>query len=1367
MRKAKRSLLSILLIISMIAGSFAYGAVTAEAEAGSILYEENFDEATISSLQSDGWVFPIAGAGPDLFYQKAGDALRGRSGNAYYGSEEAFQWTDYTYESKMTITTKKEGNEVDGYFGIRFGIDSSGEGMEYGIHYKSADNSYTYRVYDRSTKTWILYEKSLTGKGLAMDKEMTLKVKVDGKSFTLYLNGEELETATMSEPIVGTIGTVMSCGMVYLDFDDMVVTKNPEVPGEEDGVFFREDFSDTGSMMDRGWNADRIIKEEKLTLEQNQVYLTRLSGAAQWTDYTTVAEVSLGAPATILQTNVAAVSVRASNGNSGYEFGIQIGNKDETGIFRLYDRRTGTMLAQSNGTYTAERNKTYQLKVVVTGNRIICYADDQRIFDLVDEANSNPAGFIGLRSTGNGYYDNIVVREVSQDDIDGVFFREDFSDTGSMMDRGWNADRIIKEEKLTLEQNQVYLTRLSGAAQWTDYTTVAEVSLGAPATILQTNVAAVSVRASNGNSGYEFGIQIGNKDETGIFRLYDRRTGTMLAQSNGTYTAERNKTYQLKVVVTGNRIICYADDQRIFDLVDEANSNPAGFIGLRSTGNGYYDNIVVREINPEEIKSLEPTDPDDPPEPEDPNTLYKEDFDAATIPSLQEDGWIFHLRDNGTPYYEMKGDTLRGITGNAYYNNEEAYQWANYIYESKMTIATKYDDGRTEEGWLGLRFGVDRNGEGLEYAIHYVYKPETGYSFSYRVYDRNARTHVVPEAPLTNMNLAKDQEMTLKVKLDGKSFTIYLNDVELGGGIMPEPVTGTIGTFMNSTTVYLDFDDMLVTQNQATGEEEEEGDIAFLVNEDFDEYSNEDKPVNFSNGWRTTNNDAVVRDGKLLLNTSANLYGREDFVNGYVSADILLEDVSDAFAQAEEATTVYPVSLTAKNTFDMHEFRARIALMKKEDGEYSAQMQVVVYSRTDYEGPQVYSYPITDFAFGKTYNLKIICVGNYFAVAMDDILLFERACATTHGLYERQGIFGISTVENTANVLLDNVQIVKYTPKQVKVHESCAEEVSVYSYPDLIAGTKESYQRTAFYVGEHVKIQIFPQEGYVLDKGSLKYMTASGVSQAIVDYASDTLYGFFMPDSDVVVSAAFVPGRETENDIFFTEDFDGENSMLDNGWNANGNIINGRLFLDSNMVYLTGLSDAARWSDYAAIADVCLSESNKSVQISAAAVCVRMSGNSSGYEFGIQIGTNAQTGNFRLYDRTTGTMLAQGTGGLTVERDKTYQLKVVVQGNRIICFADGVCVFDVIDSANSNPIGTIGLRTNAGNGYYDNIVVRKIDPEELKASSAEAGTATVPKTGDTTEPGWLWLLAGLSFTGALCLGCLGRRRYGCYVKRRM
>lgn len=94
------------------------------------LYENNFDEATITTLETEGW----KGLGQ---YDMSNGALRGKNANAYYDKADAYNWTDYTYETKMTIATKNASNTVDGYFGIRFGVNNGGTGIEYGIHYKS------------------------------------------------------------------------------------------------------------------------------------------------------------------------------------------------------------------------------------------------------------------------------------------------------------------------------------------------------------------------------------------------------------------------------------------------------------------------------------------------------------------------------------------------------------------------------------------------------------------------------------------------------------------------------------------------------------------------------------------------------------------------------------------------------------------------------------------------------------------------------------------------------------------------------------------------------------------------------------------------------------------------------------------------------------------------------------------------------------------------------------------------------------------------------------------------------------------------------------------------------------------------------
>ena len=544
------------------------------------------------------------------------------------------------------------------------------------------------------------------------------------------------------------------------------------------------------------------------------------------------------------------------------------------------------------------------------------------------------------------------------------------------------------------------------------------------------------------------------------------------------------------------------------------------------------------------------------------------------------------------------------------------------------------------------------------------------------------------------------------------------------------------------------------------------GDEIVMIDENFDSYQNGDKPISTENGWKITNADAVVTDGRLFLNKTADLYAKESFVDGCVSADITIEEVSDTLKQAEVGKAVYPVELTARKTLqeDMHEFRARFEVKKVAEDEYSTRMQVIVYSKTDYgTTPQIYSFNMADFTFGKTYNLKITCVGNYFAVEMDGAVMYEGACSTEHGLYNHKGTFGAVTRNETAAVTLDNIKIVKYIPRQLTIAEECSEEIFAESFKTLKQNGKETYRRTAYRVGEHVKINVVPKQGYSLDKDSLQYTTQVGTTP-IVECASEVLYGFFMPKYDVVVSAQFVQGGGSAKDIYFTEDFDGENSLIDNGWDYGGNIWKGALALDVDEVghaYLTGFYSANAWSDYVVEADVRLTDENVDHNMGVASISARTSGGSTGYEFGIQAALGSQKGTFRLYNRTTRTMMAQAASNLA-ERDTTYHLKMVLQGNRILCFVDGQLMFDVTDAAGSNTAGSIGLRSLGASGDYDNIVVRAVragDLEGITSSStivggnaSTGGSNTLsPGTGDTAQILRFWLL--LVASAALVVVC--------------
>ena len=1193
MQKFAKILLSALVILSLLFNSTLCilaktGTKGAQTE---VLYEENFDGATIESLQAAGWKGLTQ-------YDMLNGALRGKNNNAYYADTAAYNWDSYVYETKMTIATKNASNAVNGYFGIQFGVNSSGKGMEYGIHYTynpatPATQSFTYRVYDRINAKFIINETSLQGKGLAMDQKMTLKVAVDGNTFTVYLNGTALATKTLDYTFGGTIGTLMSANTVYLLFDDLKVTKEAEEQADP----------------------DEPIPNSK------------------------------------------------------------------TLLFDSFN--------QSNGDFIPEANTWTKAGSVE-------YLD----------------GKLHCRSNASIYYVAPI-----------AFNWKNYSFTTQMT----ITDKNISDSDWTATDGTVFSGMVIGAQPKTD---------------------------SSGYTGYEFTVIYDGEKFTA--RLYDRTHGKLLCPATALTGLALNIPITLKAECYESKILCYVNDAEVFTYSVTDSSTLLGTVGLLG-GSARTKFNYAHVVQEAALTPPAPTvDPDEPVPVT--NTLFFDSFNAANGTfNPDADVWV----KAGSVEY-LDGKLHCRSNANLYHSAAQALDWKNYSVTTQMRITDQNTKGNAwtiADGTVfsGLVAGVNSEHKGYEFTVIY-----DGAKFTTRLYDRIHSTLLCPETELSGVALNRPAVLRMDVFED--MILCYINGEEVLSCVLPgtASLSGTVGLLGGSARTKFNYIHVVQLKPQS-GSGTAEGDIVTLIEQDFDSNADGDKPIKLLAGWRQTNNDALVRGGRLHITKTANLYARNNFTDGYVSADIILERPSAALTAATAEKTVFPIWLTARNTQDMHEFRARFALTKKANGTYSAQVQIVVYSNTDYGRiPQVYSYPVQDFAFGNRYNLKLICLGNYFAVEFDGATLYEGACDNSHALFERSGAFGFSTLADTAEVGLDNVKIVKYLAKRVTVHPECVSTVSLYSYNDLTSNSAARYQRSAFYTGEHVVIQLLPAQGYVADPASVKYITASGEKQ-IVDHESATVYGFFMPPENAVVYAAFIKGGTAGGGIYFTDDFDGEDTMIDRGWSNNHRIHLGRLYLNPNEnsphVYLTGLSGSNKWTDYVLQAEVCVTDAdpNSTGNVDVSSVSVRTSGYANGYEFGIQIPKQAQKGNFRLYNRKTGTMLAQSKGN-TAERNKNYALKIMVEGNRMKCFVDGKLLFDVVDKQNSNPFGTIGLRSLGGGGSYDNVVVRQI----TAADRSDIPVVDVPKSPLTDAVSLrmqlLLALAILSFSGTCVCALYGTRR---------
>lgn len=382
-------------------------------------------------------------------------------------------------------------------------------------------------------------------------------------------------------------------------------------------TMFEERFDGTLSdLTNHGWgkvnNNSAALKDEQLHLSGNQegLYVTALSGSEAWTDYTVKADVRIEKTNQTPNTALATISARTTGLDNGYEWSIAI-DKSGAAYARLYDRGAAKFLGRVD--YPVEIGETYNLKLTVVGNTIKGYINGEKILETT--ADTSATGTVGVRRLGyNVYYDNVIVtlpeEDVPVQDVtkQQIWFTDTFESESVMTDRGWDKDGTIQDGELVLNNKYptAFLTQIPGSNAWTDYTAQAHVTVVDSDEIspVGNSVSALIVRSLSDATGYEFGVSIQVSNDKGGFRLYNRTTSELLA-STTEVVAERGKTYQLTVVVEGNRIRCYVDGQMVFDVTDTKNSNPTGYVGLRTVGySGAYDNIVVRKVTDADRKGI-------------------------------------------------------------------------------------------------------------------------------------------------------------------------------------------------------------------------------------------------------------------------------------------------------------------------------------------------------------------------------------------------------------------------------------------------------------------------------------------------------------------------------------------------------------------------------------------------------------------------------------------------------------------------------------------------------------------------------------------------------------------------------------------
>ncbi len=588
-----------------------------------VYFQEDFEDQL---KQEDGW-----------------NTAASVSGGKYKGTEILLTkhntiktYRDYAIDVEISVDTSTStsvGTNVAAIVGRYATVGDKTGGYEIGyVNERDSGKSYL-RVYDRVNSD----NTDIRTVSLVPGNTYKLTAVFAGTTLKVFLDGTIVRQLTVDDR-AGTVG--LKRGGYTAAFDNFVVRAatqaelnatldegtssggniQPFTPPE--GTIFYDDFNDSIKTSD-GWNKNAGVNADgKFTA--TPVYLSNHATVKAMHDYAIDVEIMVDTSGnTGVVTNVAAIvgryaTVGAATG--GYEIGYA--NNRDTGdaYIRVYDRVNGTGKGEFQNVQLIP-GVTYKLTAVFVGTTLRVYVDDELIGELQIEDRAGTAGLI--RSGYMAYFDNFVVRTPTADEInppapqlpeadaDGVYYKDSFSNRASFLNSLWSTDfegiekgaAILSDDDST---KNYYLTGDKGFFGLTDYTVEAKFTLD-PDFAARKNGASITIsgRANIMWSGYDFGIQANNGKLS--LRLYDRVSGSVngvnekTLLNNSALSLETGKQYTLRLVLVGDMIRAYLDQEKVFEWKNTSASK--GTAGLRVDGlQGFVDDFVIRKPTAAEIK---------------------------------------------------------------------------------------------------------------------------------------------------------------------------------------------------------------------------------------------------------------------------------------------------------------------------------------------------------------------------------------------------------------------------------------------------------------------------------------------------------------------------------------------------------------------------------------------------------------------------------------------------------------------------------------------------------------------------------------------------------------------------------------------
>ncbi|GBG05991.1 hypothetical protein PAT3040_00481 [Paenibacillus agaridevorans] len=287
-------------------------------------------------------------------------------------------------------------------------------------------------------------------------------------------------------------------------------------------------------------------------------------------------------PAVTPQTGTFYIYDRSATGTSGKVGYRKLG--DGTAQWILYDPSWQVLAKKDVPHEDLLPGATYQVRMIVDGASIRVFVDGELKLSGNDP-NHHPSGTIGFYVSGFNemWFDNVTFTLIERNAAATELFYDDFENgnfdrwTDPLNAGKWyiateGSNHVLRSDNAGLGSENIIF---AGNTEWENYSVEAEVKL--------VNAVAGGTRGS--------GILARVSDLNRFYLLRLNQAGSVdLMRKNGTYTTLASKpftvaigeTYALKLIVDGNKLSAYVDDELMFSVVD--GDLPAGKIGLRAYG---------------------------------------------------------------------------------------------------------------------------------------------------------------------------------------------------------------------------------------------------------------------------------------------------------------------------------------------------------------------------------------------------------------------------------------------------------------------------------------------------------------------------------------------------------------------------------------------------------------------------------------------------------------------------------------------------------------------------------------------------------------------------------------------------------------